>query len=303
MYRRKYRGGATPLSQRSLWSEPIRYWSNLANSCLKNRKGFTLAEVLITLGIIGIIAAITIPTLISKYQERATVNKLTETYSILSQAVKLATIEYGNIDSWCDFGGADTYDTCSVKVANNIFKYVKKNKECYGTAYYYKDACFAAKYTNRFTDSFWVPQTHSYPTFMLINGVAVAYKSGNGDGYTSLWCKTNVNVNNSSAMQNYSWWSYMGSCGAFYVDINGAAGPNQDGRDYFIFRLYNDGIAPNGRKGHGNGAHYTESFEKNCMGQNYSSFGTCTAWVIENKNMDYLHCDDLSWDGKHKCSD
>jgi hypothetical protein len=27
----------------------------------------------------------------------------------------------------------------------------------------------------------------------------------------------------------------------------------------------------------------------------------CTAWVIYNENLDYLHCDDLSWDGKKKC--
>ena len=27
----------------------------------------------------------------------------------------------------------------------------------------------------------------------------------------------------------------------------------------------------------------------------------CTAWVIYNENMDYLRCDDLSWDGKHEC--
>lgn len=30
--------------------------------------------------------------------------------------------------------------------------------------------------------------------------------------------------------------------------------------------------------------------------------GGCTAWVIFNENMDYLHCDDLSWNGKTKCS-
>lgn len=34
------------------------------------KKGFTLAEVLITLGIIGVVAAMTIPTLVSKSQQR-----------------------------------------------------------------------------------------------------------------------------------------------------------------------------------------------------------------------------------------
>ena len=28
---------------------------------------------------------------------------------------------------------------------------------------------------------------------------------------------------------------------------------------------------------------------------------SCTAWVLYNENMDYLHCDDLSWTGKTKC--
>ena len=36
----------------------------------KNKKGFTLAEVLITLGIIGVVVAMTMPVLISKYRER-----------------------------------------------------------------------------------------------------------------------------------------------------------------------------------------------------------------------------------------
>ena len=28
---------------------------------------------------------------------------------------------------------------------------------------------------------------------------------------------------------------------------------------------------------------------------------TCAAWIIYNENMDYLHCNDLSWDGKKRC--
>ena len=29
----------------------------------------------------------------------------------------------------------------------------------------------------------------------------------------------------------------------------------------------------------------------------------CSAWVIENRNLDYTKCDDLSWDGKHSCKE
>ena len=40
------------------------------------RSGFTLAEVLITLGIIGVVAALTIPNLIAGYEKQVTISKL-----------------------------------------------------------------------------------------------------------------------------------------------------------------------------------------------------------------------------------
>ena len=58
--------------------------------------GFTLAEVLITLTIIGVIAAITIPTLSRKWRDHADVQKVKEAYSILSNAYQLAIKEHGS---------------------------------------------------------------------------------------------------------------------------------------------------------------------------------------------------------------
>ena len=59
------------------------------------KKGFTLAEVLITLGIIGVVAAITIPNLIANYQKKQTVTKLQKAISVINQAYKLAYDEVG----------------------------------------------------------------------------------------------------------------------------------------------------------------------------------------------------------------
>ena len=50
--------------------------------------GFTLAETLITLGVIGVVAAITIPVLSAKIEEKRTINKLNDTYAILSHRIK-----------------------------------------------------------------------------------------------------------------------------------------------------------------------------------------------------------------------
>lgn len=65
------------------------------------KKGFTLAEVLITLGIIGVVAALTMPTLIKKYQQMVLVNRLKAAYSTINNALEFAKADYGtDINSW-----------------------------------------------------------------------------------------------------------------------------------------------------------------------------------------------------------
>lgn len=68
--------------------------------------GFTLAEVLITLGIIGVVAAMTLPTLVQKYRNRVVETRLQKFYSMMNQAVKSAEVEYGDKKIWFeDVGG------------------------------------------------------------------------------------------------------------------------------------------------------------------------------------------------------
>lgn len=63
----------------------------------KTKLGFTLAEVLITLGIIGIVAAITIPGLMTKYHRHVAETKLAKFDSIINQAVRMSIAENGDI--------------------------------------------------------------------------------------------------------------------------------------------------------------------------------------------------------------
>lgn len=63
-------------------------------------KGFTLAEVLITLGVIGVVAAITLPALISSYNKKITETRLAKFYSVFNQAIKLSVAENGDVDTW-----------------------------------------------------------------------------------------------------------------------------------------------------------------------------------------------------------
>lgn len=76
----------------------------MADFALLNHKfrikhsAFTLAEVLITIGIIGIVAAITIPTLMTKYSKKRTETQLKAFYSKINQTLKMSAAENGDID-------------------------------------------------------------------------------------------------------------------------------------------------------------------------------------------------------------
>lgn len=76
------------------------------------KKAFTLAEVLITLGIIGVVASMTMPSLMSKYRERVFVERLKQTYSIFSQAYLMAVTDNGEAENW-DLGVESTMDGAS----------------------------------------------------------------------------------------------------------------------------------------------------------------------------------------------
>lgn len=62
----------------------------------KRKSGFTLAETLITLGIIGVVAAITIPSLIAKYQKQVTATQLKVAYQFFSEAIERAKVDFGD---------------------------------------------------------------------------------------------------------------------------------------------------------------------------------------------------------------
>lgn len=59
-----------------------------------------MAEVLITLGIIGVVAALTIPTLISKHRAEVTMTKLKKFYSSMAQAQIMSINDNGDVSTW-----------------------------------------------------------------------------------------------------------------------------------------------------------------------------------------------------------
>lgn len=67
---------------------------------MKKKFAFTLAETLITLAVIGIVVALTIPTLVQNYKKKEYSTRLKKFYSMMSQAIKLSEIDNGPSGQW-----------------------------------------------------------------------------------------------------------------------------------------------------------------------------------------------------------
>lgn len=89
--------------------------------------GFTLAEILITLGIIGVVAAMTIPILMTAYQKKQTVTRLKRAYSIVQQSIRLSEDENGEVESWdTKLNGDEFFKTYLANYIKYLDKYTSQ---------------------------------------------------------------------------------------------------------------------------------------------------------------------------------
>ncbi len=219
------------------------------------KRAFTLSEVLITLGIIGVIAAITIPMLMTKYYEKRTVNQLRETQSILAQAVRMSEEEYGDADTW-------TTEYWSKKGAEDIATKLKASlkiaTDC-GVSDT-KNSCIKKTYLRRNSqkhDVNYATDTRYYK-IVLLNGTAVWWKA----------------TDQSERRKG----SYI----EFFVDTNGVNPPNTWGKDLFVFSYENEGLRPFGAP------NSVYPYKNHCLPTNSTGYG-CAYWVLTTQNMSYLH--------------
>ena len=183
--------------------------------CDKLRQAaFTLAEVLITLGIIGVVAALTLPTLIQNHQKQVYVTQLKKAYSTINNAYNKMAADEGVVD-W-----TQTYCYYSFSWDDGEQVRVERKKECFDR---------------------------------LTKQMNVIKKKELGVACSEPWCQYNstdehffdyIFVNNDCI-------TYMFSCALqiLRIDVNGTQkGPNQDGRDIFeLMVIYGENkIIPDG---------------------------------------------------------
>ena len=93
---------------------------------MKNFLAFTLAETLIVMGVIGIVAALTLPNLNSSTGDKEKVAKVKKIYQNLNDAFGRAEVVYGSADTWCvNYSGS-----CKKRVFGRLLEFIKLSKIC-----------------------------------------------------------------------------------------------------------------------------------------------------------------------------
>lgn len=165
---------------------------------LKNysKNGFTLAEVLITLGIIGVVAAVTMPMIVKKYQEQVYKTAYKKVYAELSEAVREAIFNQEFIRT--SFRNEDA----TANEFDIIKKKFKVSKEC----------------SSSNTFDCWVDADR----LMVI-----------GEDIMGGYPRKEVSAFIDESGRN--WTIYYAPENIFLVDTNGFKKPNQFGKDRWIF--------------------------------------------------------------------
>ena len=214
----------------------------------KNR-AFTLAEVLITLGIIGVVAAITMPVLISKYRAQIFESQFKKAYSSVQNATKMLVEQ--DISPYYDYSSEGNKTTpTSQLLLNQTDAYSKimlgticpdRNQKCGGNW----------KNLTGKTGAH-VGAISASKAFMLNDGMLVLIGS-------------------------YHW---------IFVDINGPnKGPNRSGYDWHVFKITEDNNVkpvtyPEDRKDT-----RTCTMTNPSSTDSYLGYG-CTGYAVMNKNPD-----------------
>jgi len=119
-------GGGKPSCSKSSSDFNYRNFINFCRTFFEKTLAFTLAETLIVMGIIGVVAALTLPNLNSSTGDKEKVAKVKKIYQNLNDAFGRAEAVYGPIDEWCvNYSGS-----CRSRQFERILEFMKYSKKC-----------------------------------------------------------------------------------------------------------------------------------------------------------------------------
>ena len=194
-----------------------------------NNPAFTLAEVLITLVIIGIISAMVIPTLLDRFHKDSTGIALAKAYSTMNQTI-IRMARDNNVDG--DLSQTNLFNGTDSIIGDELVKFMKVSKNCGMGA-----GCFTTTMGTEF-----LPLSTKVATsgvignhYSFIGNDSVSYMvQSTGSG-----CIASYNGSSSASFSNHM----KEICGLLWMDLNGFKAPNSWGNDIFLFYITN-GVTP-----------------------------------------------------------
>ena len=213
------------------------------------RAAFTLAEVLITLGIIGVVAALTIPTLITKYQDKVLINQTKKAFSQFQNGLALASQDNGTPwDNSLTFPKGQS----SISVIKNLAKYFNGAQVCANAS---QKGCSQFFYScvqstpNSAGEAVYINTFEVYSKIVLADGTIFGISSNNNGCENTKYTSVITNaageiVYNEDGTPKISEY-YSAVCAYVIMDVNGVKGPNQYGRDIYQFHVFKNKVVPN----------------------------------------------------------
>lgn len=175
-------------------------------------KAFTLSETLITLGIIGVVAALTMPAVITNYQKKQTSAQLKKAYSTFAQALVQAQYEFGDASSWTVTEPSSSYEDNLAYFETYWKPYIKTIKVCKTMNECGYDITAYASVSDKNNYKYY-GQFYNVPGFIYGDGTYAYIRPYH----------LNSTSDNPQKLQLLS------------IDLNGAKRPNVIGKDVFQF--------------------------------------------------------------------
>ncbi len=247
---------------------------------------FTMAEILLSLTIIGVVAAITLPSLTGNINERTWNTQRKALYARFSQAIALmpALNGYGTLRESTDSAGSTSIEDTAAEtfVTSGLAKVLKINNICDHEhlpdcgipdkivtlkgdtlANFTTNYNTLVKLNNMFNGSYsFTDGGGCISTYSQVDTKAAAFETANGESIVTYY-----NPNCTADMGEYDYYLQPKVCANFVYDLNGNKGPNTVGKDIgFLTVMYPSDstvVAPYPVAGaYGSGIPYTESIQK-----------------------------------------
>ncbi len=218
---------------------------------LKSLYAFTLAEVLVTLGIIGVVSAMTVPTLMQNYQRKSYVTQLHKVYNELSQGL----LKYQTDKNAINLKEAGLTNGNAMDAF--VKQYFKIVQDCNTNL----SACVADDYKKMdgtAADPFGDEAKYDFKTYIFANGSLVSLGA------------------------------YANNMFQVHVDVNGKQGPNILGRDTFAFNVFYNGMIDDGcSQAPCSKEAREEMFQQYCISSTSTWFGCFGKILNDNWEMTY----------------